>query len=51
MLHQFYRSNPSGENLYKNFRIISELKKLRKKAIINFTKDFYNNSNHWLYIF
>ena len=46
MLHQFYRSNPSEENLYKKFQIISELKKLRKKAIINFTKDFYNNSNH-----
>lgn len=46
MLHQFYRSNPSGENLSKRFRIINELKKLRKKAIISFTKDFHNNSNH-----
>ena len=41
MLQQFNRSNRKGENLSKKYRIINELKEIRKKAIINFAKDFH----------
>ena len=41
MLQQFNRSNRKGENLSKIYRIINELKEIRKKAIINFAKDFH----------
>ena len=41
MLQQFNRSNRKGENLSKMYRIINELKEIRKKAIINFAKDFH----------
>ena len=41
MLQQFNRSNQKGENLSKKYRIINELKEIRKKAIINFAKDFH----------
>ena len=41
MLQQFNRSNRKGENLCKKYRIINELKEIRKKAIINFAKDFH----------
>ena len=41
MLQQFNRSNQKGENLSKKCRIINELKEIRKKAIINFAKDFH----------
>ena len=38
MLHDFIKSNRKGENIKKTFRIINELKTLRKKAIINHLK-------------
>ena len=41
MLQQFNRSNRKGENLSKKYRIINELKEIRKKAIINFAKDVH----------
>ena len=41
MLQQFNRSNRKGENLSKKYHIINELKEIRKKAIINFAKDFH----------
>ena len=41
MLQQFNRSNRKGENLSKKYPIINELKEIRKKAIINFAKDFH----------
>ena len=41
MLQQFNRSNRKGENLSKKYRIINELKEIRKKTIINFAKDFH----------
>ena len=41
ILQQFNRSNQKGENLSKKYRLINALKELRKKAIINFAKDFH----------
>ena len=41
MLQQFNRSHRKGENLSKKYRIINELKEIRKRAIINFAKDFH----------
>ena len=34
-LQDFYKSNRKGENVNKKFRIINELKELKKKAILN----------------
>ena len=41
MIQQFNRSNQKGENRSKTFRIINDLKELRKRAEINFTKDLH----------
>ena len=38
MLQDFYQSNRKGENVNKKFRIINELKVLKKKAILNYEK-------------
>ena len=38
MLQDFYKSNRKGENVNKKFRIINELKELKKKAILNHKK-------------
>ena len=35
MLHHFNKSNRKDENTNKKFRIINELKTLKKKAILN----------------
>ena len=37
-LQDFYKSNRKGENVNKKFRIINELKALKKKAILNYEK-------------
>ena len=38
MLQDFYKSNRKGENVNKKFRIINELKELKKKAILKHKK-------------
>ena len=38
MLQDFYKSNRKGGNVNKMFRIINELKVLKKKAILNYEK-------------
>ena len=38
MLRDFIKSNQKGEKTEKTFRIINELKTLRKKVIINHLK-------------
>ena len=35
MLHDFNKSNRKGRNTNKKYRIITELKTLKKKAILN----------------
>ena len=38
MLRDFNKSNEEGENINKKFRIINEVKELKKKAIIDHVK-------------
>ena len=38
MLQNFYKSTRKNENVNKKFRIINELKELKKKAILNHKK-------------
>ena len=35
MIHDFNKSNRKGENINKKFRIINELKTLKKEIILN----------------